>query len=174
MWRKTLFQLFTCRANIYFIMTSIWHILGIQGHYTCDLWDIWSERKHDLTNKKTMTKTNKKTMTVTMTTTNTLWEQLHSAMFQNCDFWDIWDLMRKHDQQKYNNKDNQISSLEMNSCVQNIHIPKSFFVQLFRQLEISRQELACWKWALWSAFITKPWCLCSCLSSDSAAISRII
>ena len=63
---------------------------------------------------------------------------------------------------------------ENQQCKPFDHIWPRRGVQLFHQLELSRPNPACSKWALWSAFITKPWCLCSCLSSHSVAISRII
>ena len=44
-------------------------------------------KKHDLTNKKTMTKTKKKTMTRTLA--NTVRENLQRAIFETFDHWDI-------------------------------------------------------------------------------------
>ena len=63
--------------------------------------DLWPLRhmirvmmRHDLTNKKTMTKTNTKTktmtMTMTMTNTNTFGEHIQRVILETCDFWDIW------------------------------------------------------------------------------------
>ena len=44
--------------------------------------------RHDLTNKKAMTKTNTKTMT--MTKTNTFREHLRGAIQETCDLLNIW------------------------------------------------------------------------------------
>ena len=71
--------------------------IHLENTFTSDPRDLWHlrhligvMRRHDLTNKKTMTKTNKKTKT--MTKTDTFREHLQRATPETCNLWDFWSV----------------------------------------------------------------------------------